>query len=137
MKVSVITAVATDTTPEVVATVSALLYAFPKKGNAPADYTLTLNHEATKVAMTGGGKYPQYVYLMINGVSHYLPKNVIPVSGTDVLIIADAPKPVPAKVAPSEILSGHMIDAVEEKADGTPVVEPVAPIVAKPKRSKK
>ena len=79
--------------------VSALLYAFPKKGNAPADYTLTVNGEAAKTAQTGGGKYPRYVYVMIGGTSHYLPKNIIPVSGSDITIIKEEPKAPPAPKA--------------------------------------
>lgn len=86
------------TTSAGLSTVSALLYAFPKKGNAPEGYTLTLNGKPTETRQTGGGKYPQYVYLMIDGVSHYLPKNVIPLSGTDVLVVKEEAKPVPAKV---------------------------------------
>lgn len=137
MKVSITTVAATDSTPAVTATVSALLYAFPKKGNAPTDYTLTLNGEATKVAMTGGGKYPQYVYLMINGVSHYLPKNVVPVSGTDVTIVAEAPKAVVAKEELAAIVGSDVVDAAELLAANPNLVEQLKVTTQKPKRSKK
>lgn len=101
--------------------VSALLYAFPKKGNAPADYTLTVNGEAAKTAQTGGGKYPRYVYVMIGGTSHYLPKNIIPVSGSDIITIKEEPK---AKAAPAP-------KAAEPK------VEPEAKAAPAPKVSRK
>lgn len=74
--------------------VAATSYAFPKKGNLPADYTLTLNGEKAVLARTGGGeKYPTYIYVMIDGKSHYLPKNVTPDAGSDMTVIA-----TPAKV---------------------------------------
>ena len=99
--------------------VSARVYAFPKKGNAPADYNLKLGDEPAKVAMTGGGKYPKYVYLMINGVSHYLPKDVVPLTGSLVVVEVE---PVAAPTEPVTIPT-----------------EPVAPTepVDTPKRGRK
>lgn len=90
------------TTDAGVVTVSALLYAFPKKGNAPEGYTLKIAGQEVKTAQTGGGKYPRYVYIMINDTSHYLPKNIIPVSGTEVTIIKEEPKAAPAPKAAAE-----------------------------------
>jgi hypothetical protein len=72
--------------------VNALLYTFPKKGNAPTDYTLTVNGVVVPTAMTGGGKYPVYTYFKLDGVSYYLPKNVNPASGSDLTIVAEPPK---------------------------------------------
>ena len=105
------------TTESGLATVSALLYAFPKKGNAPADYTLTVNGAPAKVAQTGGGKHPKYVYVMINGVSHYLPKNIIPVSGSDVKVIKEVPKAAPAKI---DVVIPEPIKVTESEAEATP-----------------
>jgi septal ring-binding cell division protein DamX len=102
-------------------TVKALLYAFPKKGNAPSGYTLTLNGEPATVRQTGGGKYPIYIYILIGGVSHYLPKNVVPQSGTDVEVVEEptVAEPVVAKPVAKPV-----------------VAKPVAESVAKPKRQR-
>jgi len=89
-------------------TVKALTYTFPKKGNAPAGYTLTVGGKLTDTAQTGGGKYPQYTYFKHEGASYYLPKNVIPDTSTDIVIIPPepkavaAPKPVAAPTEPAE-----------------------------------
>lgn len=112
------------TTESGLSTVKALLYAFPKKGNAPADYSLSVNGMMTEVAQTGGGKYPRYVYFKLNGVSYYLPKNVIPVSGTDIGVVAEAPKPVAAKEQPTS-------------ADLPAEAPPAEPVVTKKQRSPK
>jgi hypothetical protein len=72
--------------------VKALLYACPKTGNAPKDYSLTLNGAPAEVRLTGGGQHPRYCYVLIGGVSHYLPKNVIPVSGSNIEVVTDKPK---------------------------------------------
>jgi len=86
-----------------IVTVKALTYTFPKKGNAAADYKLTVNDVATEVAQTGGGKYPRYTYFKHNGTSYYLPKDVLPVSGSNIAIIAEeAKKGVAAAAAPVE-----------------------------------
>jgi len=102
--------------------VNALSYAFPKKGNELKGYTLTLNGVPAVCAKTGGGKYPTYVYLMVNGASLYLPKNVTPDAGSDVTLVAEEVKvvaPVPATVA-----------------EPTPAAEPV-PAKAKKQRTPK
>ena len=63
-------------------------YAFPKAPKVPEGYALTLNGEAAVIAKTGGGvKYPTYVYLMVNGKSYYLPKDVTPDASTDVTVM--------------------------------------------------
>ena len=67
-------------------TVAAKPYAFPKKGNLPADYTLTLNGEAAKLARTGGRSYPTYIYVMVGEKSYYLPANVTPDAGSDMTV---------------------------------------------------
>jgi len=78
---------------------TAKAYPFPKKGNAEATYTLA---GVDKVAMTGGGKHPKYVYMMIDGASYYLPKNVVPKSGAAVEVLVEKAEvktlPVKAKV---------------------------------------
>lgn len=132
MKVSITTAA---NQPAII--VSALLYAFPKKGNAPDDYTLTVEGQPTKVAQTGGGKYPRYTYLMINGTSYYLPKNVVPLSGTDVKLMADEPKSAETKALKTPVESTPEPGAAKpEVVEPTP--EPVAaPADKKPRRSKK
>lgn len=134
MQVSVILTAKTETSPEVVSSVKALLYAFPKKGNAPAGYTLTVNNAPAKTAQTGGGKYPQYVYFMLNGISYYLPKDVIPVSGTDIVVISEAANPVAAKPKADMKVEPTEAKVAETSGVGT---KPAAPVVAKPKRSKK
>lgn len=100
--------------------VSALLYAFPKKGNAPADYNLTVNGEAAKTAQTGGGKYPRYVYVMIGGVSHYLPKNIIPVSGSNITTVKEEAKAKPAEEPkPAVKAEPEAAEPAEAKMDET------------------
>jgi hypothetical protein len=103
--------------------VNALSYAFPKKGNDLKDYTLTLNGVPAVVAKTGGGKYPTYVYLMVNGASLYLPKNVTPDAGSDVTLVAEEVKvvkvaePVPATVVePTPSAEPVVIKAKKQRA---------------------
>jgi hypothetical protein len=67
-------------------TVAAKPYAFPKKGNLPAEYALTLNGVAAKLARTGGGTYPTYIYVMVGEQPYYLPKNVTPDAGSDMTV---------------------------------------------------
>jgi hypothetical protein len=110
------------TTSAGIVTVSALLYAFPRKGNAPVDYKLTFNGQAVETRMTGGGKYPQYVYFLgPDKVSRYLPKNVLPVSGSDIVEVKEVAKPVevikvtlPGEQTPVEA----KVDPLQEMADG-------------------
>ena len=87
--------------------VKALLYAFPKRGNDLKGYSLTLAGVPATISRTGGGKYPEYVYIKIEGTSYYLPKNVIPVSGSDVKVavavaVAVEAAPVAVEAAPVE-----------------------------------
>lgn len=112
--------------------VAATSYPFPKKGNLPADYTLTLKGEKAVLARTGGGTYPAYIYVMIDGKSHYLPKNVTPDAGSDMTVIATpigATLKVPAekKVLPSgDALKKELADAgvtVEQAIEAARVIE--------------
>ena len=105
----------------VATTVKALTYTFPKKGNAPAGYTLTVGGKPTDTAQTGGGKYPQYTYFKHEGTSYYLPKNIIPDTGTDISIIPPEPKPVKAP----------------EAVGATPPQAPTAPAGQKATKGKK
>lgn len=102
--------------------VAATSYAFPKKGNLPADYTLTLNGEKAVLARTGGGTYPTYIYVMIDGKPHYLPKNVTPDAGSNMTVIA-----TPAKALPSgDALKKELADAgvtVEQAIEAAKVIE--------------
>lgn len=83
-------------------TVAAKPYVFPKKGNLPADYTLTLNGEAAKLARTGGGTYPTYIYVMVGEKPYYLPANVTPDNGSDVKVVKTAEKKVEEELASIE-----------------------------------
>ena len=74
--------------------VSALLYTFPKKGNAPEGFHLFVGDTQVPAAMTGGGKFPTYTYFMLDGTSYYLPKNVNPASGEKLVVVAEVPKAV-------------------------------------------
>lgn len=78
--------------------VAATSYPFPKKGNLPADYTLTLKGEKAVLARTGGGTYPTYIYVMIDGKPHYLPKNVTPDAGSNMTVAPIGAKLVEKKV---------------------------------------
>ena len=103
MQVQVTTFAADQSATTIVA--KALLYTFPKKGNAADDYTLLVNGEvlgAGNVATTGGGKYPAYTSFKYNGTSYYLPKSVgaLP-SGSKIDVVVEAPKAAPAPVEPA------------------------------------
>ena len=67
-------------------TVAAKPYTFPKKGNLPDGYTLTLNGEAAKLARTGGGTYPTYIYVMVCEKPYHLPANVTPDVGSNMTV---------------------------------------------------
>lgn len=97
-------------------------YPFPKAAKLPSEgYALTVRGEAAKVAKTGGGaKYPTYLYVMVDGASYYLPKDVTPDAGTD-LTVVESPK-VEAPVA-------------EVKVEA-PVAEVAAPAPKKVRRAK-
>ena len=91
-------------------------YAFPKTPKVPEGYSLTLNGEAAKIAKTGGGvKYPTYIYLMVDGKSYYLPKDVTPDAGTNVEVMS-----VPVGATPVEP------KAEEPKAEEPKAEEPKA-----------
>lgn len=68
--------------------VKALRYAYPKVGNGKATVKATFDGEPLSYRMTGGGKYPTYTYLMIDGSSYYLPKNVILGEGAAITRVA-------------------------------------------------
>jgi hypothetical protein len=105
-------------------TVKALTYTFPTKGNAPADYKLTVNRQEAETRQTGGGKYPRYTYFKHEGASYYLPKNIIPDTGTDIVVIPPEPKAAPVTTeekpmnlpASVEPVAAAVVKAVEEKA---------------------
>jgi hypothetical protein len=65
-------------------TVKAVPYAFPAKGKDLKGYTLTLNGVPAEVKRTSGGKFPEYVYVKVDGKAYYMPKNVVPDAGSDV-----------------------------------------------------
>ena len=79
-------------------------YAFPKTPKVPEGYALTLNGEAAKIAKTGGGvKYPTYIYLMVDGKSYYLPKDVTPDAGTDVKVMEVPVEPKAEESVPEPV----------------------------------
>lgn len=96
--------------------VSAKPYVFPKKGNAAADYTLTLNGEKATIARTGGGTYPFYIYVMVGGKSYYLPKNAVPDAGSDMRVVV-------AEVPAKEVLASIEDRGPEGLEDLLPKVE--------------
>jgi hypothetical protein len=107
-------------TGDVVTTASALLYAFPKAPKVPEGYVLhrddVIDGETVRsnleVAQTGGGKHPTYVYFKWNGVSHYLPKNVVSASGS--------------------VISEVVVEKVVAKPAEAPAADPVVPPVEAP-----
>ena len=105
-----------------VSTVNAIGYnLFPKKGNAPEGYNLKLNGEIAETAMTGGGKYPKYVYFKHEGRIYHLQPGVVPDAGTDIIPISgEEVKPQVTKVTmPST--AGDIIPVTGEE------VKPQAP----------
>jgi hypothetical protein len=64
---------------------------FPKRGNGEADYTVSVDGKtlpASDVRRTGGGKFPVYTYLKLDGKVFYVAADLP--KGTKVEIIKDA-----------------------------------------------
>lgn len=103
-------------------------YAFPKKGNAPEGYTLLgADGAGLTAATTGGGRYPTYTYVMLDGVSWYFPKEsgAVP-SGSTVVVVQAASQAAMKVVAVPKGLSQADIDAAIAEAFSEPAAEPAA-----------
>ncbi len=75
----------------------------PKVANTPSGYTLKVNGtemKAPEVATTGGGAFPSYTYLLLNGTPRWFAG--VFASGTAVEVVDPTPKPVEAAPAPAE-----------------------------------
>ena len=135
MKVQVTTFTA-DGATNTTTTVTAKQYAFPKKGNQAANYELQVNGEVkasalAQVATTGGGKYPCYTYFKHDGKSWYLPKECGALPGGSMIeVIAEEPKPVPAK--PEAELTAVQTQIAKEEAEA----EAAEPVQSKKQRRK-
>lgn len=108
--------------------VKALRYAYPKVGNGKATARVTFEGEPLDYRMTGGGKYPTYTYLMIDGSSYYLPKNVVLGEGADITRVAASTEE--AKEVKAEVKEEVKAE-VKEEAKAEP-----APAPMKPKRTR-